>query len=94
LRKRRRIEDKFRELAASLEISAAGLAIAWVLGRGDHLIPIPGTRTPEHLEELLEGAQFEMTQPVLDEIDRIMPCGFAHGDRYSMEQLVGVERYC
>jgi len=28
------------------------------------------------------------------EIDRLLPVGFAHGDRYSNEQIVGIERYC
>lgn len=86
--------DLFRAFAAELGISTAGLAIAWVLDQGPHLIPIPGTRTPEHLKELVEGAHFEMTDPVRAKIDEIMPRGFAHGDRYSDAQLDGIERYC
>ncbi len=86
--------DAFRALAADLGIPTAGLAIAWVLDQGEHLIPIPGTRTPEHLQEILAAADFEMTDEVRAQIDKIMPVGFAHGDRYSYTQMVGVERYC
>lgn len=45
--------DRFRALAAEMEISAAGLAIAWLIAQGDHVLPIPGTRNTAHLAELL-----------------------------------------
>ena len=86
--------DRFRSLAAELGVPTAGLAIAWVLDQGDHLIPIPGTRTPEHLQEILTAADFTMTDDTRSRIDEIMPVGFAHGDRYSDTQMIGVERYC
>lgn len=86
--------DRFRELSADLNISPAGLAIAWVLDQGDHMIPIPGTRSVEHLKECVSGSGFAMTDDVRSEIDQIMPIGFAHGDRYSDVQTVTAERYC
>jgi len=86
--------DRFRALAADLGISPAGLAIAWVLDQGEHLVPIPGTRTVAHLKEFAQAAGFEMTDEVRGQIDQIMPAGFAHGDRYSDAQTVGIERYC
>lgn len=86
--------ETFRAFATELGISSVGLAIAWVLDQGSHLIPIPGTRTVDHLKELIEGASFDMTDETRGQIEQIMPVGFAHGDRYSDRQLTGVERYC
>ncbi|MEO8531967.1 MAG: aldo/keto reductase [Deltaproteobacteria bacterium] len=84
----------FRALAREVGISTPGLAIAWTLSRGDHVIPIPGTRSVEHLRQDVEGAGFVMTPEVLARIDALLPVGFAHGDRYSDSQSIGVERYC
>ncbi len=86
--------EKFRALAGDLGISPIGLSIAWCLARGPHLIPIPGTRTAEHLAECAEGSGFAMTDAVMARIDAVLPVGWAHGDRYTHEQWIGPERYC
>ena len=84
----------FQALARALGISTAGLAIAWLLSRGDHVIPIPGTRSVAHFNELLEGATRELTPDELSAIDQVLPIGWAHGDRYSRQQWAGPEGYC
>lgn len=86
--------EGFRALAADLGISAAGLSIAWLLAKQDNIIPIPGTRSPDHLREHCAGARFKLDQEILDKINRVLPVGWAHGDRYSAAQWVGPERYC
>jgi aryl-alcohol dehydrogenase-like predicted oxidoreductase len=70
------------------------MANAWVLGRGEHIIAIPGTRSTEHLAENAAAGDVVLTDAQLAEIDRLLPIGFAHGDRYSAGQNVGPERYC
>lgn len=89
-----RITDKFRALAAQMGTSAAALANAWLLTRGDHVIPIPGTRSVKHLEECVAGAELTLTAEDLERIEAVLPVGWAHGDRYSDEQWIGPERYC
>jgi len=84
----------FRKLAADMGLSAAGLSIAWLLAQGDHIIPIPGTRSTKHFAELLQGAERELSSDELKAIDDILPIGWAHGDRYSVVQWVGPEKYC
>lgn len=84
----------FRALAGDLGISSIGLSIAWCLARGPHLIPIPGTRTADHLAECAEGSSFAMTDEVMTRIEEVLPVGWAHGDRYSHDQWVGPEGYC
>ena len=83
----------FRLFARERGYSAASLSIAWLLSRGSHILPIPGTRSPKRLEELVQGIYLKLTEDDLREIDKLLPVGWAHGDRYSTEQWVGPERY-
>lgn len=89
----RRLEA-FKSLASDLGTTSIALSMAWCLKRGDHLIPIPGTRTAIHLAEIAAGSEFAMTDEIMDEIERVLPVGWAHGDRYTKEQWIGPERYC
>lgn len=86
--------EAFKALAEDLDTSMIVLAIAWCLARGDHLIPIPGTRSAAHLEECVKGSHFAMTDEIMARIDAVLPVGWAHGDRYSRDQWPGVEGYC
>lgn len=86
--------EGFHALAAELETTSASLAIAWLLTRGPHVIPIPGTRSTQHLRECLEGASLSLCADTLDRIEAVLPVGWAHGDRYSATQWIGPERYC
>ena len=84
----------FRNLAQNLGCTPAALAIAWCLARGPHLIPIPGTRKAAHLQDCAAGSAFAMTDEIMTRIEQILPIGWAHGDRYSSDQKLGVEAYC
>ena len=86
--------DRFRALAAEMGWPAASLAIAWLLHQGDHVLPIPGTRSVAHFRELVRGAEIALTESDLARIEAVLPVGWAHGDRYSTGQWVGPERYC
>ena len=84
----------FRELAGDLGSTAAGLSIAWLLHQGDHVIPIPGTRQVKHFRELCQGARLALDKEALAAIERALPVGWAHGDRYSLSQWDGPEKFC
>lgn len=86
--------DAFRQFAHSRGWTTSAAAIAWVLDQGDHLVPIPGTRSAAHLNEWAAACDIRFTDADRAEIDRLLPPGFAHGDRYSDAQIVGIERYC
>ena len=88
------ITDRFRALAAEMGEPAAALAIAWVLSRGEHVLPIPGTRSVPHFRELVRGTEITLSPDDFARIDAVLPVGWAHGDRYSDEQWNGPERYC
>lgn len=89
-----RIIDGFRTYARARGVPVARLALAWVLAQGPHLIPIPGTRTAAHLAEWADADDLTLTAEDMAEIDRLLPPGFAHGDRYADDQMRAVERYC
>lgn len=93
-RANRAISDGFRRLAAEMEVPAAGLAMAWLLHRGEHILPIPGTRSVSHFKELVRGCTLALTPEDMARIEAILPIGWAHGDRYSAAQWSGIERFC
>jgi aryl-alcohol dehydrogenase-like predicted oxidoreductase len=75
------------------DVTPGQVALAWVLTRGDHMIPIPGTRCVAHAIENATAANVNLSLSDLAELERILPPGFAHGDRYSAAQSIGPERY-
>lgn len=85
--------DKFRALAAEMGEPAAALANAWLLAQGEHVIPIPGTRSVAHFRECVRGGEITLSAEDVARIEAVLPVGWAHGDRYSTDQWVGPERY-
>lgn len=83
-----------RAFAVSKGVSITALAIAWSMKSGDMVIPIPGTRTKEHLQDWLAAATLQLSADDLAQMERIMPVGWAHGPRYGDAQVLGVERFC
>ena len=83
-----------RAFAGARGWTTAAAAIAWTLQQGDHLIPIPATRTAAHLKEWKGADEIVFSADDRAELDRILPAGWAMGDRYSYQQLIGIERYC
>ncbi|MFO7303745.1 MAG: aldo/keto reductase [Acidobacteriota bacterium] len=74
--------DAVQEMAQAKGCTPAQLAIAWVLARHDHIVPIPGTRRIDRLEENVGALDVTLTQEDLDRLDAIAPVGVAAGTRY------------
>ncbi|MFV0490404.1 MAG: aldo/keto reductase [Pseudorhodobacter sp.] len=83
---------QFRAFCAERGWSTPATALAWVLGAGEHVIPIPGTRRAERLREWLPMP--ELSSEDRETINGLLPVGFAAGDRYGDHQIKAVERYC
>jgi aryl-alcohol dehydrogenase-like predicted oxidoreductase len=80
-------------LAQSWGVKPATLAVAWTLAKGPHIVPIPATRSAEHLEECAAAAEFALDAARLAELERVLPVGFAAGERYSDQQWVDIQKY-
>ncbi|GAA3839500.1 aldo/keto reductase [Streptomyces coacervatus] len=62
---------KVREIAERIGASPAQVALAWVLTRGEHVIPIPGTKTPKYLLDNAGAADVELSASDLTELDAL-----------------------
>lgn len=74
--------DRFaplRELADELELTPAQLALAWLLHQGENIVPIPGSRSPDHIDSNLAAADVRLSQDVLERIDALAPADLAVG---------------
>lgn len=72
--------DQLAELAATKGATLSQLALAWILAQRDSIVPIPGSRHPERVEENCAAAGLRLTAGDLERIAQILPCG-AHGER-------------
>jgi aryl-alcohol dehydrogenase-like predicted oxidoreductase len=75
--------DALQTLAREKGVTAAQLALAWLLTRGEHVVPIPGSRRIDRLEENAAAADIELTDTDLDRLEVIAPVGVAAGQRYA-----------
>jgi aryl-alcohol dehydrogenase-like predicted oxidoreductase len=92
-RRNRERLNAFVTLAEAWGLKPATLAIAWTLAKAPHVVPIPGSRAADHLEECAQAAEIDLTDGQLAEIERALPLGYAAGERYSEQQWVGIQKY-
>lgn len=76
------IVNKLNSLAADKGVSAAQLALAWVLAKGEDLVPIPGTKRRKYLEENVQAVDVTLSTKEVEEIDSIFPPDITAGTRY------------
>ena len=74
----RRVE----EIAQEKHCTASQLALAWVLAQGEDIVPIPGTKHRQYLEENVKAVDIKLTPGDLQRIDEAFPLGTAAGPRY------------
>ena len=79
--------DALGEVAAAKGATVAQLAIAWVLARGQDIVPLVGTTRRDRLAEAVGAVQLELDQDDLAAIERAVPPGAAAGDRYDERQM-------
>jgi aryl-alcohol dehydrogenase-like predicted oxidoreductase len=80
------------KLAQAKGCSAAQLALAWVLSRGQHVVTIPGTRKISRVDDNAAAATVELTAGELEQLDAVMPKGAASGQRYNDQGMQSVNR--
>lgn len=76
------IVSLIEEMAAKKGCSASQLALTWLLGQGDYIVPIPGTKRLERVQENLGALQVSLSEDDLIEIERISPRSSVAGGRF------------
>jgi aryl-alcohol dehydrogenase-like predicted oxidoreductase len=79
----RRLVQRVEEIAAEIGCTSGQLALAWVLARGEDVVPIPGTKHVKYLEENVKAAEISLTPEQLRRIEEASPKGEVAGQRYA-----------
>ena len=73
---------RLTEMAEAKKVTPAQLALAWVLAQGEDIVPIPGTKKRNRLQENVASIEIKLSQDELSQINQIVPKGSASGNRY------------
>jgi aryl-alcohol dehydrogenase-like predicted oxidoreductase len=83
--------EALRAVAAAKEATVAQVAIAWVLSRGEDIVPLVGARRRDRLAEALGALDLQLGADDLASIERAVPPGAAAGDRYDAQQMARLD---
>jgi aryl-alcohol dehydrogenase-like predicted oxidoreductase len=86
------LASEFAALAAGKQMTPAQLALAWVLGKGDNIIPIPGTKRRKYLEENAAAADVILSQEDIEEIEALLNKYPNIGPRYTENEFKFVNK--
>ena len=89
-RKNLALVERLKEIAMRKGVTAGQLALAWVLAQGDDIVPIPGTKRRNYLEENILAGSLVISDLEMEEISDALPKGAVAGERYpeSMMKLI------
>ena len=83
--------QRVEQLAKEKGCTPAQLTLAWLLARGKDIVPIPGTKRRERLDENVGALAVQLTADDVKRIDEAIPVGAAAGERYPAPQLKAVQ---
>jgi pyridoxine 4-dehydrogenase len=79
--------EALREVASRKGVTVAQVAVAWVLGRGDDIVPLIGARRRDRLAEALGALELKLAPADVAAIEAAIPAGAIVGDRYDPHQM-------
>jgi aryl-alcohol dehydrogenase-like predicted oxidoreductase len=79
-------------IAARKGCTAAQLSLAWLLGKGEDIVPIPGTKRRTYLEENVAAASLSLSTEEMEELDTLFAPGAPSGERYPEDMMRLVDR--
>ena len=85
--KNQKLVGKLKKIAAEKKVTPSQLAIAWVLARGNHIVPTVGSRTRAQLQEALDALDVKLSQSDMSEIENAIPASAIAGTRYDEHQM-------
>ena len=86
-----RLVDQLRAIADEKDATPAQIAVAWVLGRGDDIVPLIGARRREQLNDALHALELDLGDGDLERIESAIPPGVAEGERYQPAQMAHLD---
>jgi aryl-alcohol dehydrogenase-like predicted oxidoreductase len=92
LQKNQVIVERVKALAQRKGVKTGQLALAWVLAKGQDVVPIPGTKRRKYLEENAAVAQIELTSEEVAELKAAVPLDVITGARYTEASLKSIDR--
>lgn len=78
------------KMAAAKGVTPAQIALAWVLARGTDIVPIPGTKKPDYLDQNLAAADIRLSDADVQELAKAFPPGVTAGTRYPAKQMTKI----
>ena len=81
------LAEKIGELAQEKGVKPSQLALAWVLSRGENMVPIPGTKRRHYLEENIAALDVSLSEAEIAAIEAVFPFRAAAGERYNAEMM-------
>ena len=84
--------ERVRAIAQRKGVTAAQLALAWVLAKGEDLVPIPGTKRKKYLEEDAAAADIKLTPQEVAELEAAIPLNDIVGERYNPAAMRAIDR--
>ncbi|MEJ2077585.1 MAG: aldo/keto reductase [Acidobacteriota bacterium] len=81
-----------REMASQKGVTPGQLALAWLLHKGDDIVPIPGTKSRNHLEETVAAADVVLSPSEMERLDATLSPGVIAGPRYGRRLMSLVDR--
>jgi aryl-alcohol dehydrogenase-like predicted oxidoreductase len=79
--------ERLDQVARTKECTTAQLALAWMLAKGENIVPIPGTKRRRYLEENVEATTLSLTSEDVAALDAMFPIGVAAGTRYPPDSM-------
>jgi aryl-alcohol dehydrogenase-like predicted oxidoreductase len=84
-----RLVDEVESIAAELGVTPGQVALAWLLTKGDNIVPIPGTKRVSRVEENVAADAVELSAEQIDRLDKLPP---AAGEHHNEQQMRMIER--
>ncbi|HYP12958.1 MAG TPA: aldo/keto reductase [Bryobacteraceae bacterium] len=84
--------ERVRSIAEGRGLKPGQLALAWVLAKGQDIVPIPGTKRRTYLEENAAAAEIHLTPAEVEELEAAVPIDRVTGDRYTATSMRTIDR--
>ena len=86
-----KLVTQIKNFASDMNFTLAQVAIAWVMSKGNYIVPIPGTRREKYLLENIAAADLILDKKSQEYLESIFFPGAVKGERYSEEGMAGLE---